>query len=63
MPFFIVRAEGPPEARQVAPDSAGFATRAAAEEAARRLSPGQDLVILEAEDQEKAIRLLVDEME
>ena len=61
MPFFILRAEGPAETRQVAPDSAGFATRAAAEEATRRLVPGQDLAILGAEDRKKAIRLLVDE--
>jgi hypothetical protein len=61
MPFFVVRAKGPPKARQGGPNSAGFATRAAAEQTAERLFRGQGLVVLAPEDRERAIRLLLDE--
>ena len=61
MPFFIVRAAGLPEAEQFVAHGEGFATREAAERAAGRLYPGQSSRFIEAEDQEEAIRLALDE--
>jgi len=62
MPFFIVRDAGLPEARQLVADSDGFDTHETAEETAGRLYPGQGLLIVEAEDQQQAIRWALDQL-